>query len=152
MKNNFISKALALVLALMLTMGALAGCAGADNGSSPVSNTSSALSSEASSGVSQDSAVKEITVKVVDKDGNSTDFPISTQATTLREALEQENLVEGEESEYGLFIKTVNGITADDGNQEWWCLTKGGEVWNYGVDSTEIAQGDVFELTLTVGY
>ena len=70
----------------------------------------------------------------------------------LREALEQEKLAEGEESSFGLFVKTVDGETVDDGNQEWWCLTKGGEMWNYGVDDTKIADGDAFEFTFTEGY
>ena len=67
-------------------------------------------------------------------------------------ALMAEGLVEGEESSYGLFITTVDGETVDDANQEWWCLTKGGEMWNYGADSTELSDGDTYELTLTVGY
>ena len=49
-------------------------------------------------------------------------------------------------------VETVDGETADEGNQEWWCLTKGGEMWNYGVDDTQIEDGDAFEFTLTVGY
>ena len=67
-------------------------------------------------------------------------------------ALEQEKLVEGEESQYGLFVKTVNGYTVDDSRQEWWCFTKGGETLFTGVDDTPIADGDKFEITLTVGY
>lgn len=77
---------------------------------------------------------------------------ISTDAEFLRGALEQENLIAGDESQYGLFVKTVNGITADDANQEWWCFTKGGETLFTGVDTTPIADGDKFEITLTVGY
>ena len=61
-------------------------------------------------------------------------------------------LIAGEESSYGLYVETVDGETADEGNQEWWCLTKGGEMWNYGVDDTQIEDGDAFEFTLTVGY
>ena len=94
----------------------------------------------------------EITVKVIHGDGSEKEFPISTTAENLGDALVEEGLVEGEESSYGLFITTVDGETADDSNQEWWCLTKGGEMWNYGADSTEISDGDTFELTLTVGY
>ena len=44
------------------------------------------------------------------------------------------------------------GETVDDANQEWWCLTKGGEMWNYGADATELSDGDTYELTFTVGY
>ncbi len=95
---------------------------------------------------------KTITVTVVDKTGESEVFKIQTDAAFLREALEQEDLIAGEDSETGLYVKTVNGITADDANQEWWCFTKGGEALMTGVDETPIADGDVFEITLTVGW
>ena len=39
-----------------------------------------------------------------------------------------------------------------EGAQEWWKLTKGGEMVNSSADSTPIADGDHFELTFTVGY
>ena len=130
--------------------------------SSQTEESSSALSSAAESSTVENAAsgesavsqaaVKEITVKVVHGDGSEKEFPISTEAETLGDALMAEGLVEGEESSYGLFITTVDGETADDSNQEWWCLTKGGEMWNYGADSTELSDGDTYELTLTVGY
>ena len=89
---------------------------------------------------------------MVHKDGSKKDFTITTEAENLRAALEQEKLVEGEESEFGLFVKTVDGETVNDADQEWWCLTKGGEMWNNGVDTTEISDGDAYEFTFTVGY
>ena len=61
-------------------------------------------------------------------------------------------LIAGDESEYGLFVKTVDGETADDANQEWWCFTKGGEMLMTGVDDTMIADGEQYEATLTVGW
>lgn len=132
-KWMYANKGLALLLGLLLVMGIFAGC-----GDSPASPASG--------------GAKEITLQVVHGDGSTKDFSISTDKGNLREALEQEGLVEGEESEFGLFVKTVDGETADDANQEWWCLTKGGEMWTEGVDSTELADGDAFEFTLTVGY
>ena len=53
---------------------------------------------------------------------------------------------------YGLYMLTVDGETVDEGAQEWWKLTKGGEMVNSSADSTPIADGDHFELTFTVGY
>lgn len=100
----------------------------------------------------EDAQAVEITLKVIHGDGSEKEFPISTTAATLGEALEAEGLISGEESSYGLFVTTVDGETVDDANQEWWCLTKGGEMWNYGVDATELADGDTFEFTFTVGY
>ena len=96
-------------------------------------------------------ADKTITATVV-ANGEEEAFTIHTDEEYLRGELESIDLIAGEESEYGLFVTTVNGITADDANQEWWCFTKGGESLNTGVDSTPIADGDAFEITLTVGY
>lgn len=93
-----------------------------------------------------------ITVKVVDNNGKTTDFDIKTDADNLGDALDSIDLVQGEEGQYGLFITTVNGITVNSDNEEWWCLTKGGESVMTGIDTTPIADGDVFEITFTVGY
>ncbi len=94
---------------------------------------------------------KTITATVV-ANGSEEAFTIQTDEEYLRGALESIQLIEGDESEYGLFVTTVNGITADDSKQEWWCFTKGGETLNTGVDTTPIADGDAFEITLTEGY
>ena len=95
---------------------------------------------------------KNICITVVDAEGNSQNFEFSTSQEFLRGALEEQQLVEGEESEYGLFVKTVNGVTADDAKQQWWCFTKGGQELLTGVDDTPVADGDRFEATLKTGY
>ena len=94
---------------------------------------------------------KTITVQLVYDDVDTT-VTLHTDADYLRGALEEKQLIAGEESAYGLFVKTVNGRTVDDAKQEWWCFTKGGETLMTGVDSTPIADGEKFEITLTVGY
>ena len=94
---------------------------------------------------------KTITVQIVYDDVNKS-VVIDTDAEYLRGALDQKQLVEGDESEYGLFIKKVDGRTADDSKQEWWCVTKGGETVMSGVDTTPIADGEAYEITLKVGY
>lgn len=95
---------------------------------------------------------KTITVSVVDKDGASEEFTYQTDREFLGEVLQDEKLVEGETGEFGLFITSVNGITADESNQEWWCITKTGEQVNTSADQTPIADGESYELTLKVGY
>ncbi len=95
---------------------------------------------------------KTIAVQVIHKDESKREFSISTDEEYLRGALEQQDLIEGEESDYGLFVKTVDGESVDDANQEWWRFTKGGEMLNTGVDSTPIADGESYEITFTVGY
>lgn len=98
-----------------------------------------------------ESGSKAITVKVV-ADGEEKEFALKTDAEYLSGALKEKNLIEGTDSEYGMFVTTVNGRLADSAKEEWWCFTKGGEMLMTGVDSTPIADGDTFEITLTVGY
>lgn len=95
---------------------------------------------------------KAVTIQIVDADGNAVEQLLHTDAEYLRGALEEANLVKGTESEYGLFVTEVNGIAADDALQQWWCVTKGGEDVLTGVDTTPLADGDVYELTLKTGW
>lgn len=116
--------------------------------------TTEATAEDATEDVATEATQEEITftVTVVYEDATTEDFAITTTATTLRAALEAEGLIAGTESEYGLYVQTVNNITADESLQQWWCLTKGGEMWNNGVDTTEISDGEQYELTLTTGW
>ena len=96
---------------------------------------------------------KTITVEVVHGDGSTKEFTINTDNETLRGALEEEEgLIAGEESEYGLFVTAVDGETADSAKEEWWNFTKNGEALMTGVDTTMIADGEQYEITFTVGY
>lgn len=95
---------------------------------------------------------KALQVTVVYADETSDEFAFSTDAEFLREALEEQKLIAGDESEYGLFVKTVNGVTVDEAQQQWWYFTKGGEEVMTGVDATPIADGDHFEITLKTGW
>lgn len=98
------------------------------------------------------SGSKEIVVAVVYADKTSKEFTFKTDAMFLGEALLDEKLVAGTESQYGLFVTTVDGVTVDDTKQEWWCFTKGGDIVTTGVESTPVGNGDHFEITFTVGY
>ena len=95
---------------------------------------------------------KTITVNVDHLAGEDTSFTIHTDAEYLRGALEQENLVAGEENEYGLWVQTVDGETANDANQEWWGFNVNGALGEYGVDGQVVTDGDVYDFTLNVGY
>ena len=95
---------------------------------------------------------KTFTLEVILADGSSTEHKVSTDAEFVGEALLAEGLIAGSTSEYGLFVTTVNGVTANSDNQEWWCLTINGEEWMYGVDQTPVTDGEHYELTLMVGW
>ena len=94
----------------------------------------------------------EKTIEVAVIFGTAGNHTIKTSEEFLRGALEQEKLISGEEGQYGLFVKTVDGVTADDSKQEWWFFSKDGQMLETSVDSTPIADGDHFEITLTSGY
>lgn len=96
--------------------------------------------------------MKNYTLEVVLADGTSTTHELKTDEEYLGQALLNEKLIEGSTSEYGLFVTTVNGVTANDANQEWWCLTIGGESSMYGVDQVPVTDGGHYEFTLTVGW
>lgn len=83
----------------------------------------------------------EFTLEVIDGEGNATYFAVNTDAKTVGEALVDCKLIEGEDSEYGLYVKTVNGITADyDVDQTYWAFYINGEYAMTGVDSTEVVE------------
>lgn len=100
-----------------------------------------------------DSFDKEITVSVIHGDGSQKDFTIATNEEFLRGALEQEKLVQGDESEYGLFITAVDGEAADSAAEQWWCICDGeGNMAETGVDAIAIHDGDAFQIILKTGY
>jgi hypothetical protein len=96
--------------------------------------------------------LKAIVLVVKHGDESEKSFDIKTEKGTLQEALLDEKLIEGADSSMGMFVTKVDGEDADDSKQQWWCLTKNGEEWVYGVGDTEIEDGDKFEFTLTTGY
>lgn len=95
---------------------------------------------------------KTITVDVIHKDTSQKTFEYHTDREYLGEVLIDEGLVSGEEGAYGMFITTVDSETVDNANQEWWCITKNQEMLNTSADQTPIADGEKYELTLTIGY
>ena len=91
-------------------------------------------------------------VVVTDLDGKETTFEYSSNAASVGEALVAEGLIEGHETEYGLYIDTVNGITADwDADQTYWAFYINGEYATTGIDATEIVADTTYGLTLTKG-
>ena len=92
---------------------------------------------------------KTVTVEVT-AEGQTVLFTIHTDKTTVGEALQEHGLIEGEQGAYGLYIKKVNGITADyDVDQSYWAFNINGEYAMSGVDTTEIAEGATYSLVYT---
>ena len=140
--NHLIRRGAALLLSLALALTMLAGCSNGGNSSTSQSSESSgSIVSQVkeSSETSQLKPEPRTSEEPGEEDASQADA--ETKEITLK-------VVHGD----GMFVTTVDGETVDEGNQEWWCLTKGGGMVTTGVDSTEVSDGDVYELTFTVGY
>lgn len=82
---------------------------------------------------------------VTDGDGKTTDFEINTDKTIVGEALQELGLIEGDEGEFGLYVKKVNGITADfNVDKTYWAFYVNGAYATSGVDTTEIKDGESY--------
>lgn len=132
MKMNSMKKMLCLIGCVVL-IAAMAltftGCGG-----------NSTTTTEAGSKVS-------FTVVVTDPEGTETTFDVSTDKETVGEALLEEGLIAGEDSDYGLYVTTVNGITLDwEKDQMYWAFYIDGEYAQTGVDSTNVAEGTVYSF------
>ena len=78
---------------------------------------------------------------VVDKDGAETVFEIHTDKEIVGDALLELGLIAGEDGDYGLFVKSVNGIVADyEVDKTYWAFYVNGEYAMSGVDTTTIEE------------
>ena len=84
----------------------------------------------------------QFTFKVVDKEGNETVFFVNTDKKIVGEALLDLGLIEGEDGDFGLYVKKVNGILADyEITKTYWAFYVNGEYAMSGVDTTTIENG-----------
>ena len=80
----------------------------------------------------------------------SVTFTVKTDKDTVGAALLEHDLIAGEESQYGLYVKTVNGMTADyDVDGSYWAFYINGEYAMTGVDGTAIDEGATYKLERT---
>ena len=94
---------------------------------------------------------KTITVEVNHMDGTTNSFEVRTSEEFLGPALENEKLVSGTDSEYGLFIDTVDGEYADPDENQWWTFTVNGEMGNYGAEQQPLADKDAYAFSVYKG-
>ena len=84
---------------------------------------------------------------VTDSEGNETRFEIHTDKKTVGAALTELDLIAGETGAYGLYVKTVNGVTVDyDTDKKYWAFYIDGQYASTGVDSTDIVSGSTYSF------
>jgi hypothetical protein len=92
---------------------------------------------------------KSFTFIVVDESGKETTFTVNTDKEKVGEALLENKLIAGEMGDYGLYVKTVNGITADyDVSKTYWAFYENGSYAMTGVDATDIVDGSTYSFKI----
>lgn len=133
--KNFITLTLAVVL-----MALAVGC-GSNTDANAKPETEQTANSDASAKIVGEGS-KQFDFTVVQKDGSETSFEVHTDKETVGEALTELDLIAGEEGEYGLYVKTVNGITVDyDTDGAYWAFYVNDEYSQTSVDQTVIEDG-----------
>ena len=159
-KKTELKKLLSVILCIVL-IAAVAlfttGCQDTDIKETPDTETSTTddvvidekLTQEDSSSAATVLGVGEtsFTFTVTDVSGADTVFEIRTDKTTVGDALIELGLIDGEASAYGLYVKTVNGVTVDyDTDGKYWAFYINGEYASSGVDATQITEGATYSF------
>lgn len=161
MKQNIISRILCMMLIVAMALFTV-GCK-AEEKETPSGNEGAVTApaddnrDETSGADAETTEVTELgegavsfNFSVVDKDGVETKFLIHTDAETVGAALQNLGLIEGEEDDYGLYVKKVNGITADyDVDKTYWGFYVNGEYAMSGVDTTNIEEGKTYSFVVS---
>ena len=152
MKMKKSKRLLSFILCIMLIVAMAlitTGCNGSKKDEAPAAGTGT--DGQAAGGeMGEGSTTFPFTV--VDKDGNKTEFEIHTEKETVGEALEELGLIAGDEGEFGIYVKTVNGMTFDyDTDGVYWAFYINGEYASTSVDATTITEGDSYAFQVEEG-
>ena len=140
--NRFFRKTLPLVLCLVLCTAITVLAAGCG-----VKKSGGAYSTNIYKSGTIGKGATEFTLQVVDADKKETTLKVKTDEKTVGAALLKLEVIAGDDSEYGLYVKCVNGIVADyNVDQTYWAFYINGEYAMTGVDSTDITAGATYAL------
>ena len=155
MKQMNIKKHLSLFLCMLLIAAMALVTTGCNDNAKTQENGATEQTTLADDAQTEQSVAQEPTVvgegnvvftfSVVDADGAETFFEVHTDKATVGEALLENNLIEGETSDYGLYVKVVNGVKADyDADGAYWAFYVDGQYAQSGVDTTNIEEGKTY--------
>ena len=143
MKMNSMKKLLSFIGCIVLT-AAMALCMIGCNDTNQDRVTEPTVFSD---GQSLGQGAQTFTLVVEELDGSKITAQISTDKATVGEALLELGIIKGENGEYGMFIKAVNGSPYDyNKDGAYWCLYIDGQYALSGVDQTQIIPGTTYTL------
>ena len=150
MNRTTATKWLSFVLCLALIAAIALTAMGCDQAKTPETPDTTADNTETTPPTIKGEGATVFYFNVVDKDGNETKFEIHTDKTIVGEALLELGLIEGDMGDYGLYVKKVNGITAEyevDGT--YWAFYVGNSYGMTGVDMTDIEPGATYAFKVS---
>ena len=157
MKKTNLKRLALLILCVVLVAAMALMTTGCKNATEETPETTEVTTTAQDTTVAEDSedgnvlgeGENQFTFKVVDGEGNETVFTVNTDKTIVGEALLDLGLIEGEDGDYGLYVKKVNGILADyEVDQTYWAFYVNGEYAMTGVDTTEIENGAEYSFKI----
>lgn len=99
-----------------------------------------------------DGKEKSINVEIVHQNQEKKTIELKTDEAYLGDALEKAGLIAGEEGQYGLYVTTVDGESADfDQDGSWWKLEENGQQAQTGADSLPVEEGATYTWIYTIG-
>ena len=145
MNNKAARKWLSFILCLALIAAIALTAMGCDQAKTPETPETTDPNAETVAPTVMGEGATVFYFNVVDKDGNETKFEIRTDKTVVGDALLELGLIAGEEGPYGLYVMTVNGITANyETDGVYWAFYEGDDYGMKGVDLTEIKAGATY--------
>lgn len=148
MKMTHIKRVLSFILCIVLIAAAALITTGCNGNEETPETTTNAQAEVTVLGEGE----KEFSFTVTDLDGVSAEFEIHTDKEIVGEALLELSLIKGDEGPYGLYVKEVNGISADyDKEGTYWAFYVDGEYAMSGVDQTQIEEGKAYSFKVEKG-
>lgn len=149
MKTTLKKRVLSAILCIVLVAAVALFTTSCNDNKEEVPETTTALQAEVKV---LGEGENEFSFTVSDIDGNVSEFEIHTDKKIVGEALLDLELIKGDEGPYGLYVKEVNGISADfDKDGVYWAFYVNGEYATSGVDMTEIEDGKVYSFKVEKG-
>lgn len=143
--KRFLSGSLCIMLIAAMAPLTI-GCDDKENSSSTVSDSVNATAEVVGEGQTS------FGFTVTHKDGSQKEFEVATDKKTVGEALVDAELISGDDGDYGLYVKTVDGETLDyDTDGYYWSFLIDGEYAQTGVDATDIEDGKTYAFKAEKG-